>query len=107
MGSVVFTSTYSISGFGAATCNVRVGYSESYDPSANATTVSVTSVEIQREGNVTNWGQIPVFGSIRVNGATLLSVNGGAAYRVPVIVDGVIAAVAAAVACRMAGSRCS
>ena len=92
MGSVVFSSSYSVSGYSYATCNVRVGYSENYNASTNTTTLAITSVEIQREGNGTNWGSIPVFGSIRVNGSTLLSVSGGSSYRVSLSGSGYCAA---------------
>ncbi len=82
MGSVVFSSSYSTSNAGYATYNVRIGYSEAYNVSTNTTTVRITSVELQKEGNATNWGSIPFFGSVRVNGTTLLSMNGGSSVRV-------------------------
>lgn len=82
MGSVVFSSTYSTAVTGSATYNVRVGYSESYNQAANATTLSITSVELQKVSNSINWGWLPFFGSVAVNGTTLLSMNGGASVRV-------------------------
>lgn len=82
MGSVVFTSSYSMSGYAYATYNVRVGYSESYNASTNKTTVRITSVELQKEGNGTNWGSLAFFGSVKVNGTTLLTMSGGSSVRV-------------------------
>lgn len=82
MGSVVFSSSYSMSGYVYATYRIRVGYTESYDMAANQTRLRISSVELQKEGNGTNWGSLPFFGSIRVNGTTLLSMNGGSSVRV-------------------------
>lgn len=82
MGSTVFTSSYSTSIAGYATYNVRVSYSESYNASTNKSTISITGVELQKEGNSTNWGGLPFFGSVTVNGTTLLSMNGGPSVQV-------------------------
>lgn len=82
MGSVVFTSTYSTPIVGSATYNVRVSYSEAYNQATNRTTLRITGVELQKVGNSTNWGSLPFFGSVRVNGTTLLSMNGGSSVRV-------------------------
>ena len=82
MGSVVFSSTYSMSGYTTKTYNVRVSYSEDYNAATNKTTVRISGVELQIEGNSTNWGSLPFFGSVAVNGTTLLTMNGGASVRV-------------------------
>ena len=88
MGSVIFTSYYSVPAAGYATYRVRIGYSEEYAASTNKTTVRITSVELQGEGNGVNWGSLPFFGSVRVNGSTLLSLSGGASVRVSFSGDG-------------------
>ncbi len=82
MGSVVFSDSYSTSIAGYKTFDVRVSFSESYNISTNQTTVTITGVELKMEGNGTNWGSLPFFGSIKVNGSTLLSMNGGSSVRV-------------------------
>ncbi len=84
MGSVVFHSSYWISGLGQTECNVRVSYSESYNMAANKTTVRITGVELQIVGNAVNWGSMPFFGAVKVNGTTLLTMSGGSSVRVSV-----------------------
>lgn len=82
MGSKVFSSTYSMYGYVEKTYNVRVSYSEVYDQAQNKSTITITGVELQIVGNGTNWGSLAFFGSVAVNGTTLLSMNGGASVRV-------------------------
>ena len=82
MGSVVFSSSYSTPIVGSATYNVRVSFSETYNQATNKTTLRITGVELQKVGNSTNWGSLPFFGSVRVNGTTLLSMDGGSSVRV-------------------------
>ena len=82
MGSVVFSDAYSISVAGYAHYNVRIGFSEVYNSATNATTVKITSVELQKEGNDVNWGSLAFFGDVKVNGTTLLSMSGGSSVRV-------------------------
>lgn len=82
MPSTVFSSTYSMSGYSSKTYQVRISYAESYDQSANRSAVSITGVELRIEGNATNWGSLAFFGSVAVNGTTLLRMNGGASVRV-------------------------
>lgn len=82
MGSAVFSSTYSMSGYTTKTYNVRISYSESYDQTSNRSTIRITGVELQIVGNGTNWGSLAFYGSVAVNGTTLLSMNGGASVRV-------------------------
>lgn len=88
MGSTVFSSSYSTSITEYTTYNVRVSYSESYNASTNKSTISITGVELQKEGNTTNWSDLPFFGSVTVNGTTLLTMNGGASVRVNLSGDG-------------------
>ena len=88
MGSVVFTDSYSTSIAGYATYDVRVSYSESYSISTNKSTVKITAVELRKQGNGVNWGSLPFFGDIKVNGTTLISMNGGSSVRVSLSGDG-------------------
>lgn len=79
MGSVVFTDRYTISSYGAYTQNVRVNYSESYDPATNQSTVSLTSVEMNSGYAL---GSAVVYGNVEFNGTTLKSMSGTATYQV-------------------------
>lgn len=82
MGSAVFSSSYSTSIAGYATYNVRITYSESYNTSTNKSIISITGVELQKEDNTVNWGSLAFFGSVTVNGTTLLTMDGGSSVRV-------------------------
>ena len=76
MGSAVFHDAYQVSGVGYFEQNVRVNYSESYDAVSNRSTVTVTSVEIASSRSM---GECPVFGSVQINGTTVLTLSGGSA----------------------------
>jgi len=88
MGSVVFSDSYSTSIAGYVTYDVRISYSESYSISTNKSTVKITAVELRKQGNSINWGSLPFFGDIKVNGTTLISMNGGSSVRVSLSGDG-------------------
>ena len=88
MGSVVFTDSYSTSIAGYATYDIRISYSESYSISTNKSTVEITAVELRKQGNSINWGSLPFFGDIKVNGTTLISMDGGSSVRVSLSGDG-------------------
>lgn len=88
MGSVVFTDTYSQTGYNASTQNVRINYSESYDASNNTTTVSLTSIEF---ASTLNFGNCPIRGAVAFNSTGVIdmpstttaynvSVYGGGTY---------------------------
>lgn len=79
MGSVVFTSTYSGSGFKSATFNLRVTFSETWNASTRQTAIKATAVEIQKVSNTTNFGSMTLRGYIRVNGSNLVSFGAGSA----------------------------
>ena len=78
MPSVVFSDTHSSYGVPSAKYNVRVTYSEDYRN--GVTTVKITKVEIQKEGNTTNWGSNLVYGDIVINGTTVISMRGNPSY---------------------------
>lgn len=80
MGSVVFTDTHSSYGVASATYDVKVTYSETFNSSTMKTTVRVTGVSIRKRGNTTNWGINPVFGTIQINGTTVMTLSGGSAH---------------------------
>lgn len=88
MGSVVFSDSYSTSIAGYATYDVRISYSESYSISTNKSTIEITDVELRKQGNGVNWGSLPFFGDIKVNGTTLISMDGGSSVRVSLSGDG-------------------
>ena len=70
MGSVTFTKTYSISGIGSTTVNVKINYSESYNASTNKTTVSLSSIQ---QAASRNFGSPVVRGAVAFNGTTVVS----------------------------------
>lgn len=70
MGSVTFTKTYSISGIGSTTVNVKINYSESYSASTNKTTVSLSSIQ---QAASRNFGNPVVRGAVEFNGTTVVS----------------------------------
>ena len=76
MGSAVFSSSYRTNIRGTQTYNVRITYSETYSASTNKTSVKITGVELQLPGNDVNWGILGFFGSIKVAGTTLVTMNG-------------------------------
>ena len=88
MGSVVFSDSYSVPIVGYATYDIRISYSETYSIATNKSTVKITGVELKKEGNSVNWGQLPFFGDIKVNGTTLVSMGGGSTLRVSLDGDG-------------------
>ena len=88
MGSVVFSQSYSLPIAGYSTYDVRISYSESYSIATNKSTVKITAVELRKQGNSVNWGSLPFFGDINVNGTTVVSMNGGASVRVSLSGDG-------------------
>ena len=82
MGSVTFTARYATSVTVTATFELRITFSESYDAAANKTTLRITRLELKKEGNETLYGSLPFFGTVKVNGSTLLTMNGGSSVRV-------------------------
>ena len=82
MGQIVFSSSYSTSLTGPMTCRLRVTFSESYNAAANATTLQITAVELQRDGNGTNWGSMVMRGAIALAGETLVDFGNGAGITV-------------------------
>ena len=74
MASVEFSSSYSVSYWGSIQAQVRVTFSETYNPSTNATTLNLTGLEFKKNGSA-NVGSIPIFGSISVNGTTVCTIN--------------------------------
>ena len=80
MGSVVFTDTHSSRGVSSATYDVKIDYSESYNSGTKKTTVKVTGVSIRKRGNTANWNTSPVFGTIQINGTTVMTLEGGSAH---------------------------
>lgn len=70
MGSVTFTKTYSITGIGSTTVNVKINYSESYSASTNKTTVSLSSIQ---QAASRNFGSPVVRGAVQFNGTTVVS----------------------------------
>ena len=69
MGSVVFTDTYSQTGYNAQTQNVRLNYSESYNTSTNSTTISLDSIDFSTTLNVPN---CPVRGAVDFNSTNVI-----------------------------------
>ena len=82
--TAVFTARYSTSGLAESTYKVRVTLGENYNSATNKSTLSLTSVEFQRVGNSTNFGSLPVFGTVKVNGTTMATLNGGSTTRVSI-----------------------
>lgn len=88
MGSVVFSDTHSSTGIASATYDVRINYSETYDSSSKTTTVKLTSVQIRKRNNTTNWNNAIVYGSVTFNGTTVLSMEGSQSYTCHISGDG-------------------
>lgn len=84
MGSVTFNDSYYVSGMGQSYQSVRIDFSESYDASTNRSTVSITDVYIKSNLSL---GSCPVFGNVTINGATILSFNGGPSSSVNLSAD--------------------
>lgn len=80
MGSVVFSDSFSQSYIGSGSYDVKVDFSETYNQAANKTTVKITGIAIRKNNNSANYGSMPVYGSIKVGGTTLVTVNGSPAY---------------------------
>ena len=80
MGSVVFTDAFTQSYIGYGSYDVKVDFSETYNQAANKTTVKITGIAIRKNNNSANYGSMPVYGSIKVGGTTLVTVNGSPAY---------------------------
>lgn len=78
MANVVFTSTYSPSGQGSTTVNVKVSYTETYSASTDKTTLKITDIAIQVVGNTSTYNGIPLYGSLKVGSTTLYTFNAGA-----------------------------
>jgi len=73
MGSITFSQSGS-NKYGSYTAQVEVNYSESYSPSTNKTTVTLTSVEFY----VSNYfGSSPCYGTISFAGQTVKTFSGG------------------------------
>ena len=69
MPSVVFSDSYYVPGYGQSTQKVRITYSESYNQATNASTISVTSVEI-----ASNWflGSCVIRGDVYIAGQRMV-----------------------------------
>lgn len=80
MGSVVFTDTHSSYNVSSYTYDVRVTYSEEFFKSSGKTRVRITAIDIRMRNNGTNWGQMPVYGSVKINGTTVMTLDGSASY---------------------------
>lgn len=77
MASVVFYDKYQVSGVGTFEQNVRVNYTEtSYDVANNRTLITINSVQIASSRSM---GECPIFGTLQVNGSTIVTFNGGSA----------------------------
>lgn len=74
MPSIVFTDSYPVSGYGSPETRVRVSYTENYDSAANASTVTVTDVQIS--GSL-NYGTQVIHGRVTVNGTAVVSFGPG------------------------------
>lgn len=77
MGSVVFTSTYSASGWASATFNMRVTFSETWNASTRRTAIKVTAVEIQKVNSSVNFGSMTLRGYITCQGSNIVSFGAG------------------------------
>lgn len=75
MAQVVFSGSYSISHWGSISANVRLTFSENYNQSANTTTLTLSGLEFQVSGNTYNFGSIPVYGNVVVNGTTVCTIT--------------------------------
>ena len=61
--------------------NVRLTFTENYNSSTNKTTLTLSKIEFQKTGNTLNYGQLPVFGDVLVNGTTVCTIsNTGAGH---------------------------
>ena len=80
MGSVVFSDAFTQSYIGYGSYDVKVDFSETYNQAANKTTVKITGIAIRKNSNSANYGSMPVYGSIKVGGTTLVTVHGSPAY---------------------------
>ena len=80
MGSVVFSDAFTQSYIGYGSYDVKVDFSETYNQAANKTTVKITGIAIRKNNNSANYGSMAVYGSIKVGGTTLVTVNGSPAY---------------------------
>ena len=73
MGSVTFSQSGS-NKYGSYTAQVEVNYSESYSPSTNKTTVTLTSVEFYVPNS---FGDSPCYGTVSFAGTTVKTFSGG------------------------------
>lgn len=80
MGSVVFSDAFTQSYIGYGSYDVKVDFSEAYNQAQNKTTVKITGIAIRKNNNSANYGSMPVYGSIKVGGTTLVTVHGSPAY---------------------------
>lgn len=74
MGSVTWSYSGSVSGYGAYEAKIRVNYSESYNASSNKTTVSLSSVEYYCNKS---FGASPVYGTVYFKSSSVKSFSGG------------------------------
>ena len=89
MAQVVFSDSYSVSGWSGIAMNVRLTFTESYNSSTNKTTLTLSKIEFQKTGNTLNYGQLPVFGDVLVNGTTVCTIsNTGAGHLATAILSG-------------------
>ena len=80
MGTVIFSDAYTQDRIGLGTYDLKIVFSENYSISTNKTTVRITNVFLRKNSNSANYGSMPVFGAIEVNGTTLISLDGSPYY---------------------------
>lgn len=88
MPSIEFSSSYSVSYWGAISAHVRLTFSESYNMNTNQTTLTLTGLEFKKDDS-SNLGDVSIFGSISVNGTTVCTIdNTGSGKNASVILNG-------------------
>lgn len=82
MANITFHGSYSISHWGSISSNVRLTFSESYSASNNKTTLTLTKLEFQLEGNSSTFSELPIYGVIKIGSTTVASIDNSTSGRI-------------------------